>query len=870
MAIYARDFYGLAKYGSDSYVDLQVDPFVAQPNGYNSIRLTWAVPNGSWLRLRVLRSVSGYAVNENDGLVLLDTDISLKDFTDSVPGGQFYYYTLFLQVDADPSKGIPAGWHRVAVVTGLSVSDNGFNQILWDAVPPYFHYLDHQPDGQVLSSYDVRAFSIDSDDNEVNTYLVKFLSIFGWGMSYLDTYAKTLLNANVPDAMHLENLSRMAQEMGIDYQYEVPARIMRRHVANQALLSRSRGTLQGLREEVVANTGWDVEFEFSDNQFLGQDQANFLNPQFPAWDPAVNYPAPTPSPNLIPNPGFEDNSYGHLSVFNVGTSGSTMYRTGAHHSGTYSLIVGGAGGLVVHSDAHGTPFPVQVGTEYTFSAWVNSGFYASTDARVYINWLAADASVIHQDGYNNTYSFAASTWTQMSVTAYAPVNAATALLYVSVLDAGSPGLFEIIYYDDFSFQANGASQVVWFNGDLFENKVTAYGNAQKPNADGTENTWWRPYSQTVDISALSQRTGYINPWTKIHSPAVLPWYGVPEDISLELGVSPSSVELMRPDVTNSNALSVVNDATFPVNYSAYGVASVYDRMAPITEGIPIPVGTAWNATTNYTKGDLVRFHGRLYRALRRNVGRDPNDFINDWKFVNADGVPPLTLSCYTHMAYGETPGVPVSVFNAQFDEYGRLAVPFGYVLDPSVETLYIRQAPGNAGLVFASGMYDTFNNKLGHIGTIGSWRVPTSHQVGGNTWQVKSGDWVIADTSADDDLVAAPFGRGTLAYNHTFTGGFRFATTMVSDAITGSTQGLAVNYVDDDNCILVGRTNVYQISGGVKTVIGALSTPITDGERAIIEYIGTSLKVYKEDDSVDTFTVPSQTSTWLALMVVPS
>jgi hypothetical protein len=282
MATYGRDFYGLAKYGSSVFTDFDINPFDAQPDGYNAIRVTWHSPSGTWQGLRLLRSRYGYAVNENDGEILIDTASSASEFVDrNLNGGAWYYYTLYVKV-----SGV---WQRAGATSSLAVRETGFRDLLWDRVPKYFQYAPRFLDGGVNPYYSsAEVYDPDRYDQK-NQELRQFLDILAWGLDWVRNYHDTTLWANDPRRIHLENLDRLARQLGTTYEYEIPARVLRGKVANAALLARRRGTLDGLRDAVNLSTGWDVDLEVGVNRFLNEDQSSFSHPQYSEWSPAVNY-----------------------------------------------------------------------------------------------------------------------------------------------------------------------------------------------------------------------------------------------------------------------------------------------------------------------------------------------------------------------------------------------------------------------------------------------------------------------------------------------------------------------------------------------------------------------------------------------------
>ncbi len=283
MAIYGRDFYGLSIYGSPLYTSLDVSPFIANPDRYERVNLSWNSPNGSWEQFRLLRSKFGYAVRENDGDILLDTDLSVKDYIDNdVVGGTYYYYTIYLK-DSD-------GWHRVAVAQVLVTSDRGYDKILWEKIPRFYQYIPRAANGVVLQTFNSADVYTTDRTDQGNFYLQQFLSLFAYGLSGIHDYVDTVLSVNNPLKINLENLHNLTTQVGSSYEYEVPGRVTRKRVAEAAYLARNRGTISGLRELVIATVGWDVDLTLSNNYFLTKDQSQFYHPIFPEWDSGRVYP----------------------------------------------------------------------------------------------------------------------------------------------------------------------------------------------------------------------------------------------------------------------------------------------------------------------------------------------------------------------------------------------------------------------------------------------------------------------------------------------------------------------------------------------------------------------------------------------------
>lgn len=292
MAIFGRDFFGQTKYGANVHADFDVSPFMANPDGYGSIRVTWHSPAGSWSQLRLLRSRNGYAVNATDGVIVVDSQGPIDRFYDSgLIGGFWYYYTIFV-------KDSQGNWNRAGATSSLVVKKpwegQGHADLLWDRIPRYFRYIrrDHVAitDEYVFAPSDGTAdiYSPDGYDRE-NQHLRNFLNVLGWGLDYLHTYQSTLLQANNAKQAHLSDVVRLAGEMGMDFEYGIPAAVMRSKVQNGALLARRRGTIEGLRDAVALSTGWDIDVTQNQNHMLNRDQAEFANPIYPEWSSGTNY-----------------------------------------------------------------------------------------------------------------------------------------------------------------------------------------------------------------------------------------------------------------------------------------------------------------------------------------------------------------------------------------------------------------------------------------------------------------------------------------------------------------------------------------------------------------------------------------------------
>lgn len=271
MAIYGVSLYGLDKYGPpvSAYVNYAVDPFVSEATDYDNILLQWQAPRGDWQRLRVLRSSTGFPATETNGRILLDTTAPVLSLSDSdVTPGAWHYYSIWIQ------RG-DGGWQQSATTCCLMLQEYGYSSLLFDSLPQY-HRLE-----QGLS---------DNLPMQENDSLKAFLEVLGMGMNYIKTYASSALFLNDPLRNRTDQLLLLAQQLGVHYSPATPPELFRQRMANAATLDREKGTLEQIQTMVSLTTGWNIDLALGQNIMLNEDQASFVHPTYPQWDPGVNYP----------------------------------------------------------------------------------------------------------------------------------------------------------------------------------------------------------------------------------------------------------------------------------------------------------------------------------------------------------------------------------------------------------------------------------------------------------------------------------------------------------------------------------------------------------------------------------------------------
>lgn len=324
MGTYGVSIYGLSKYGTDTHPDFDVSPFTATPVDYSTVLLDWTAPAGSWDSLRLIRNRYGWAVNENDGEILLDQSHAATAFSDTgVVGGHWLYYTIFISASGQ--------WSRAGTVSCLMPKNLGYTELLYSLVPDHY-------------KVDVQAGNnLTDDSNKINPYLNPFLSIFGFGFDIVKSYYDA--NRYTNDAMRtrFDNIAQLANQFGIQYEASAPAYLFRQRVRDAATLGRQKGTLEQIRSIISETTGYDADLRIGSNLMLSDDQADFDHPTFPQWDPGVNFAA---------GEKVEFGAY----LYQAGSSGAygqSQAPTGTNASNAYWTVVSyGTDSTLVDANGH--------------------------------------------------------------------------------------------------------------------------------------------------------------------------------------------------------------------------------------------------------------------------------------------------------------------------------------------------------------------------------------------------------------------------------------------------------------------------------------------------------------------------------------
>lgn len=217
---------------------------------FGDILISWSTPTPTgWDKLRLVRNANGTPYDERDGETLVEftpaaTTHSYQDI--ELTTGRFYYYGLFvLQDDV---------WSLAAVSSELVARDWGYAAKLYQRLPEVFRAPNYNDLGGV--------------ENEEDSFLYRFLSIFGFQFDHIRTELESLRSALNAQTSSQKLLPALGASVGVDYEPEIGTRALRRFIANAIRLWSIKGTLAGTRELASVLTGYPAHVRVGHNLAL--------------------------------------------------------------------------------------------------------------------------------------------------------------------------------------------------------------------------------------------------------------------------------------------------------------------------------------------------------------------------------------------------------------------------------------------------------------------------------------------------------------------------------------------------------------------------------------------------------------------------
>lgn len=748
--------YGITEYGTDVY-GLSLPPaylvpnFIATPVSYSNVRITWGKPAGTIFQYRLLANRNGYPVNETDGTILFDqTTYPGGAWNDSaIIPGTYHHYGFYVLVDESDDI-----WVRAGVTGCLSPVNFGSSQWLWDSLPDHFKFL--YSGGELTG------------DASGNSYLQEFLSILGWGWDRIRTqYAFAEQTLNDPYEIPLNDLMNLAAEVGLDFAPGTPSYAMRKGVANQAHVSRQRGTSLGLTNEVTIRTGWGADVHFgattpgSPNLLLNTDQSVFLSPAFEPWestkhyqvgecvwiDPSLSAKALTGTGYwyqcLVDNQGQQPPGNGSSNTYwaclnNSGDFLGTLVNPATSLPSTWEALVPANANGIAPTGTLGQVLGILnlTGLGYAWNGLTlkNTSGSATTILARSVSRSTSDLSAIpdasFESGFTTLKSGARPNPTWVPTTwpkTYATVKSGNGWTF-----PGQQG------------QTGGKylSSAFWTGTNCW---ITRTGTSPhtgswcgQVTAQGTGIMW--PYSPWVAVTAGASVSAslYMQPTSAATVPLQIVWrnsHGAQIAVTGGTGVSLTAGTYGQLTVTGTAPTGTAYANIVPVIPAAQSVriddASVIvtgagnaaytpDQEDVINNAIPVPwtrQSQIWDAATRYATGDIVQYQNQPFLALRASTGATPpvNSVASpEWAPLSENERIRICESVFAsqNLSVSSAQTVPVTPFMEWYDQHGNF-----------ISRVFARTPNGNGGIARPGNLaFDSFTtqSRLATSGPSGS------------------------------------------------------------------------------------------------------------------------------------------------------
>lgn len=216
----------------------------------------------------------GCPVDQDDGEILIDTTAGYpgSQFNDTmVTPGAYHYYGFYVLINAETDE-----WVRSGFAGCLMVNNYGSDTQMLNLIPNF--YVNAASTGDELAQ-----------DPTGNTFLSKFMQVFGWGLDYLRTQYDTYRNVNDPWTIPLNDLHQMAAQFNVQVNPDIHPYTLRKAIFFNSTVNQQRGTPDGIATELSALTGWNANVTVGPNMMLDNDQSYFPDPASEPWSGSITY-----------------------------------------------------------------------------------------------------------------------------------------------------------------------------------------------------------------------------------------------------------------------------------------------------------------------------------------------------------------------------------------------------------------------------------------------------------------------------------------------------------------------------------------------------------------------------------------------------
>ena len=817
---------------------------------------------------RLIKNLYGYPVNETDGEILLDSATwpGQVYLDQEVRPGRYHYYGIYMLLLLGGNK---YSWVRAGVTACLSVQDYGTGDYLYNLIPDHLRQID-----QTELTTDVLG----------NQFLQQFMDVIAWGFDYVKTQYSIMAQINNPWIISLGDLMTLSQQMGYDFEPEIPARLVRKGVANTAAVARQRGTLTGIAAEISLVAGWDTDLTIGYNQMLENDQSFFINPlyQMAPYNATVSY-----------NDGeyvtYGSGNYVYICLANstlneaptgIGTSNAywdvvlnqpdttTLYNPDTTGINTWAALTPATSGSVPPS---GT-LQQNIGAQSPYNLWLTSGsgipitpqLQNEASANLY-----SQAGQVEAEGYtienewispghlNPLWSYKNRFWGTLCVvqtqSVTQPVTSVTSVARTAE-DLGSlasnpdpaqvisdglpvPWVLDSWEYDPFIEYATGT--IVYYQGQPSQALRASTGVYPPLNSEPTAE--WQPIGFDKRIALMSSGMVSQDLTTSANNQVLaypyISWYDQWGNFISEIGARGQYTQIQDVTAASTADLYVASP------YTATGTTLTSNTHVafPTVDGVAITVGqtfllTAETSHANNGVWSLTTAGSGSVSWVATRVGTAAS-YVGQYMFI-LEGL--LNLLTWYYCQNTSTPTIGSTLIT--YSDTGPFAL--------SPNDTYFDSFSGTWPLTLTGRQPDiSYNN---------------------TPWAVPAGSFTV--DGFEDGTVHPGVSSQNIAVI-TAQDNCQVSVTLRSSPSAGNTQGIVFRYSDTNNYWRAGRNTLKKRVAGTLSTVATYSTPFSDNDRMTVQMNGTSIIVLRNGVNVLSSPVTdafNSTATQHGLIVEPT
>jgi hypothetical protein len=563
MTAYGSRYYNTFTYGATPVTSLSVDPFIAYPSDYGTIKLEWTPPTGGD-SLVLIRNASGFATTPDDGDLItsnLSTGswVDTGSYIDPITGVSTISYVATtinkqvineVKITVTDATNIRVGQlvvsstyftgvqgnTLVTAVTGNVITLNkpitipGGTALTFSTrslAPGKTYYysifayisasaawvrlgnalavsVKDYSTSQLMYKYLPEAYTFPADSAvSQNTDLFNFLRIFAFEYDLFKTMAESATYRYDVDDLDARLIPALLDEFGFNYESSMGIKQARKLLKYAADIYLTKGSVAGIKKFIAAFSGYSVEIGTLKNLFLTLDCSSFETDNG-FWNKTVD------ANNTVAIATVDGSIVPYIeagSPANYPNARAGMLKHTSTTGGTYAVKYGYSNDATPALNPVLYGIPVTAGIAYTFSiySWAKTTLRSITLA---INWYDKNG-ILLSTGSTSSANNSTSAWTRITnANITAPAKAVYAVPQFTI---NSTANGEIHYFDAAQFHA-GASAITYADSrriDLYlqANRINQVLN---PSFESATTSWSTTGTSAFATDASGAVTGSSN------------------------------------------------------------------------------------------------------------------------------------------------------------------------------------------------------------------------------------------------------------------------------------------------------------------------------------------------------------------------